>query len=70
VAGVIARGAVREDVLPTLARVARSGAVRDARTVAERHADDALAHLESLDGGGLDTGALRAVVRGAVDRDA
>ena len=57
VAGVIARGATREDVLPTLARVARSGAVRDARAVAERHADAALAHLESLDGG-LDTAAL------------
>jgi geranylgeranyl pyrophosphate synthase len=69
VAGVIARGAAREDVLPTLARVARSGAVRDARTVAERHADEALAHLEMLDGG-LDTAALTAVVRSAVDRDA
>ncbi len=69
VAGVIARGATREDVLPTLARVARSGAVREARTVAERHAEDALGHLESLDGE-LDTPALRAVVRGAVDRDA
>jgi len=69
VAGVIARGATPEDVLPTLARVARSGAVREARTMAERHADDALAHLDSLDGG-LDSAALRAVVRGAVDRDA
>jgi geranylgeranyl pyrophosphate synthase len=69
VAGVIARGATREDVLPTLARVARSGAVRDARAVAERHADEALAHLGSIDGG-LDSAALRAVVRGAVDRDA
>jgi len=69
VAGVIVRGATREDVLPTLARVARSGAVREARTVAERHAEEALAHLESLDGE-LDTPALRAVVRGAVDRDA
>ena len=45
VAGVISRGAAREDVLPTLARVARSGAVRDARAEAERHADEALAHL-------------------------
>jgi geranylgeranyl pyrophosphate synthase len=69
VAGVIARGATPEDVLPTLARVARSGAVREARTMAERHADEALAHLDSLDGG-LDSAALRAVVRGAVDRDA
>jgi geranylgeranyl pyrophosphate synthase len=69
VAGVIARGAAREDVLPTLARVARAGGVRDARVVAERHADEALAHLDSIDGG-LDSAALRAVVRGAVDREA
>jgi geranylgeranyl pyrophosphate synthase len=66
---VIARGATREDVLPTLARVSRAGGVRDARLVAERHADEALGHLESIDGG-LDSAALRAVVRGAVDRDA
>jgi geranylgeranyl pyrophosphate synthase len=69
VAGVIARGAAREDVLPTLARVARSGAVRDARAEAERHADEALVHLAALDGG-LDSAALASVVRGAVDRDA
>jgi len=69
VAGVIARGAAREDVLPTLARVARSGAVRDARAEADRHADEALAHLAALDGG-LDSAALAAVVRGAVDRNA
>jgi geranylgeranyl pyrophosphate synthase len=69
VARVIARGATREDVLPTLARVARAGGVRDARAVAERHAEEALAHLDSIDGG-LDSAALRAVVRGAVDREA
>jgi len=69
VAGVIARGATPADVLPTLARVARSGAVREARGLAERHADLALARLDSLDGG-LDAAALRAVVRSAVDRDA
>ncbi len=69
VAGVIARGAAPEDVLPTLARVARAGAVREARAVAESHVDVALAHLDALDGG-LDSAALRAVVRGAVDRDA
>jgi geranylgeranyl pyrophosphate synthase len=69
VGGVIARGAEPADVLPTLARVARSGAVRDARIVAGRHADEALTHLESLDGG-LDAAALRAVVRGAIERDA
>jgi geranylgeranyl pyrophosphate synthase len=69
VAGVISRGAARKDVLSTLARVARSGAVRDARAEAERHADEALAHLAALDGG-LDSEALAAVVRGAVDRNA
>jgi geranylgeranyl pyrophosphate synthase len=69
VAGVIARGAVREDVLPTLARVARAGAVTDARAEADRHADEALAHLAALDGG-LDAAALAAVVRGAVERNA
>jgi geranylgeranyl pyrophosphate synthase len=69
VAGVIARGAAPEDVLPTLARVSRAGGVRDARVVAERHAEEALAHLDSIDGG-LDSAALRAVVRGAIDRDA
>jgi geranylgeranyl pyrophosphate synthase len=69
VAGVIARGAAREDVLPTLARVARSGAVRDARLVAHRHAEEALARLDDLDGE-VDTPALRVVVRGAVDRSA
>ena len=70
VAGVIARGATREDVLPTLARVARSGAVRDARTVAERHADEALAPPRVARRRARHSRALRAVVRGAVDRDA
>ena len=69
VAGVIARGAAPEDVLPTLARVSRAGGVRDARVVAERHADQALGYLDAIDGG-VDSAALRAVVRGAVDRDA
>ena len=66
---MIARGAAPEDVLPTLARVSRAGGVRDARAVAERHADQALAYLDAIDGG-VDSAALRAVVRGAVDRDA
>jgi hypothetical protein len=43
--------------------------VADSRAEAERHADAALAHLATLDGG-LDTASLAAVVRGAVDRDA
>jgi geranylgeranyl pyrophosphate synthase len=67
VAAVIARGAGPADVLPTLAAVARSGAVRDARGQADRHADEALALLDRLDGA-VDAGALREVVRGAVDR--
>ena len=69
VAAVIRRGAAPADVLPTLARVARSGAVRDARAEAGRHAAAALAELETLDGR-IDAAALRAVVRGAVDRRA
>ena len=47
VAAVIARGAQPADVLPTLAHVARSGAVRDARAEAERHADAALELLNN-----------------------
>jgi geranylgeranyl pyrophosphate synthase len=69
VAEVISRGAAPHDVLPTLARVARSGAVRDARAEAERHARIALDRLDHLDGR-ADAEALRAVVRGAVDRRA
>jgi geranylgeranyl pyrophosphate synthase len=69
VAEVITRGARPADVLPTLARVARSGAVRDAREEAERHAAIALGHLDRMDGGG-DVEALRDVVRTAVDRRA
>ena len=58
VAAVLARGASAPDVLPTLARVARSGAVRDARTEADRHAAEAIHALDRLDGA-LDTVALR-----------
>jgi hypothetical protein len=54
-------------VLPTLARVARSGAVRDARVEAERHAAVALKTIGLLDGG-LDSEALRTVVHMTVDR--
>ena len=67
VAEVIARGAGPADVLPTLARVARSGAVRDARVEAERHAAVALETIGRLDGG-LDVAALRTVVHMTVDR--
>jgi geranylgeranyl pyrophosphate synthase len=67
VADVIARGAVPADVLPTLARVARSGAVGEARAEAERHAAHAVAALDELDGR-LDGDALRAVVDWAVER--
>jgi len=66
---VVLRGAEPADVLPTLARIARSGAVADARTEAERHAGAALAELEGLDGR-VDAAALGAVVRGAVERRA
>ena len=69
VENVLRRGAGPADVLPTLARVARSGAVSDARAEAERHAEIALAELGRLDGR-VDVAALSAVVRGAVERRA
>jgi geranylgeranyl pyrophosphate synthase len=65
----VARGAEPADVLPTLGRVAASGAVADARAEAERHAAAAIAALDGLDGR-VDAAALRAVVRGAVERRA
>ena len=67
VADAIRRGAGLADVLPTLALVARSGAVREARREAERHAGGALDALERVVEP-LDRDALRAVVHGAVDR--
>jgi geranylgeranyl pyrophosphate synthase len=69
VEGVLRCGAAPADVLPTLARVARSGAVADARREAERHAAAALSALDRLDGR-VDVAALSAVVRGAVERRA
>ena len=69
VESVLRRGAAPADVLPTLARVARSGAVADARHEAERQAAAALAALDGLDGR-VDVAALSAVVRGAVERRA
>jgi geranylgeranyl pyrophosphate synthase len=69
VAATIRRGASPADVLPTLAAVARSGAVAEARRFAERHAHEANAALGRLTGV-LDVGPLRAIVATAVDRDA
>jgi geranylgeranyl pyrophosphate synthase len=69
VAAVIARGAVPADVLPTLARVARCGAVRDAQRQAREHAADASARLAGL-AGGVDAVALAGVLAGVVDRRA
>src|SRR5690349_6269577 len=66
---VVRRGPGPSDVLPTLARMARSGAVVDARAEAERHAAAALAVLNGLDGR-VDSEALGAVVRSAVERRA
>ncbi len=56
-------------MLPTLAQVARSGAVRDARAEAERHADAALELLTQLESS-IDADPLRHVVASAVDRRA
>jgi geranylgeranyl pyrophosphate synthase len=69
VGDVVRRGPEPADVLPTLARISRSGAVADARGEAERHAALAMAALDALDGR-VDTAALGAVVRGAVERRA
>jgi geranylgeranyl pyrophosphate synthase len=69
VAAVLRRGAAPADVLLTLARIARSGAVADARVVARRYAKEAAAKLSGLDAI-VDTGALRVVLRSAVERDA
>jgi geranylgeranyl pyrophosphate synthase len=66
---VVRRGAEPADVLPTLAQIARSGAVADARAEAERHAAAAIAVLDGLDLR-VDAAALGAVVRGAVERRA
>jgi geranylgeranyl pyrophosphate synthase len=66
---VVRRGLGPADVLPTLARISRSGAVADARIEAERQAAAALAALDGLDGR-VDSEALGAVVRSAVERRA
>src|SRR5262245_48590183 len=65
VRAVIARGAGPADVLPTLHRVITSGAVDEAREHARRHAADADAALDSLDGR-LDTSLLREAAQVAV----
>ena len=67
VRAVIARGAGPADVLPTLHRVITSGAVDEARQHARRHAADAEAALDALDGR-LDTSLLREAAQTAVDR--
>ena len=69
VAAVIARGAVPDDVLPTLARVVRSGAVAEARAEAQRLAERATAELDAV-GAPIDTEALREAVLLASDRSA
>ncbi|HET8806083.1 MAG TPA: polyprenyl synthetase family protein [Gaiellales bacterium] len=69
VAAVIARGAVPDDVLPTLARVVRSGAVAEARAEAQRLAERATAELDAV-GAPVDTEALREAVLLASDRSA
>jgi geranylgeranyl pyrophosphate synthase len=67
VSAVIARGAAPADVLPTLARVAASGAVAEARAEALRYAERAAAELDGVTGP-VDTDALRDAVRLAADR--
>jgi len=69
VAAVIARGARPEDVLPTLARVVRSGAVAEARAEAQRLAERATAELDAV-GAPVDAEALREAVLLASDRSA
>ena len=69
VAAVIARGAVPDDVLPTLARVVRSGAVAEARAEAQRLAERATAELDAV-AAPVDTEALREAVLLASDRSA
>ena len=69
VAAVIARGAVPDDVLPTLARVVRSGAVAEARAEAQRLAERARAELYAV-AAPVDTEALREAVLLASDRSA
>jgi geranylgeranyl pyrophosphate synthase len=69
VAAVIARGARPDDVLPTLARVVRSGAVAAARTEAQRLAERATSELDAVSAP-VDTAALREAVLLASDRSA
>jgi hypothetical protein len=64
---VIQRGAVPEDVLPTLARVVASGAVADARERALAFAARAAAELDVVSPD-VDRDALRDAVRIASDR--
>jgi len=58
-----------ENVLPTLHRVVRSGAIGLARVEAERHAAAAEAALDELEAT-IETAPLRAAVRSSVERSA
>ena len=69
VAAVIARGARPDDVLPTLARVVRSGAVAEARAEAQRLAERATPELDAVTAP-VDSAALREAVLLASDRSA
>ena len=66
---MIAAGARPGDVLPTLHRVVRSGAIALARVEAERHAAAAEAALDELEAT-IETTPLRAAVRSSVERSA
>jgi hypothetical protein len=68
VAQVLQRGAHPEDVLPTLNRVVRSGALERARAEGQRHAAVAESALNEL-GDRIEVELLRAAVRTAVDRE-
>ena len=67
VGAAVARGVSPADVLPTLARIARSGALDEARGHAQHHAADAERALDQL-GERVDGVLLRRAVRGAVER--
>jgi geranylgeranyl pyrophosphate synthase len=68
VRSVLVRGAVPDDVLPTLTRVVASGALEEARAEARRHAADAERALDELEGC-VEVEVLRTAVRGAVERE-
>jgi geranylgeranyl pyrophosphate synthase len=65
---VLTRSAAPEDVLPTLARVATSGALEECRAEARRHVTAAEHALGQLDGR-VESELLRAALRSAIDRE-